>query len=232
MPNNAAGWGRLDISTIMHFSDDSNGLAFLDDTVGIATGQDMTFQFELSGRAPIHVVLAWTDTAAMPGAAIAIVNDLDLELESPDGNHYRGNQFYNGWSWVNAPSWDERNVEEVCLVPHPLTGIWTARVIGHNVFTSLQPFAVAVRGGIAGTVPGVAESDYRRTGTTLNGSFALPLRPGWHTAIFAIDGRQVFSGTTTTDGLSPAPNLSPGVYLYRLTSGDLQPVTGKLVVYR
>jgi subtilisin family serine protease len=234
MPNNAAGWGRLDVSTIMHFSDDSNGLAFLDESVGVATGKDITFQFELSGRAPIHVVLAWTDTAASPAAAIAIVNDLDLELESPDGNHYRGNQFYNGWSRVNAQGRDSLNVEEVCLVPHPLTGIWTARVIGRGVFTAHQPFAIAVRGGIAGMVPGVAESegDRPRMGTAPRTPFELALRPGWHLAVFAIDGRRVFDGTVPASGLSPVPGLRPGVYLYRLTSGGLSPLTGKLVIAR
>jgi len=230
MPNDAAGWGRLDISTIMHFPDDSNGLAFLDETTGVATGQDITFQFELTGRAPVHVVLAWTDTAAVPAAAIAIVNDLDLELTSPDGNHYRGNQFYNGWSWVNPSGWDGRNTEEVCLVPHPLTGLWTARVIGRNIYTSHQPFAVAVRGGIAGMVPAIAESNPGRA--VPKTAFGLPLRPGWHLTIFAIDGRQVFEGTVPASGRSPMPGLRPGVYLYRLTSGRLPPASGKIVICR
>ena len=234
MPNNAAGWGRLDLSTIMHFTDDSSGLAFLDEPVGVATGEDKTFQFELSGRAPIHIALAWTDTAAAPGAAIAIVNDLDLELTSPDGNVYHGNQFYNGWSWANPQGWDDRNTEEVCLVPHPLTGLWTARIIGRNVYTSHQPFAVAVRGGIADMVPGIAESegDRPRMGTVPKTPFGLPLRPGWDLMVFGIDGRQVSRGTVPARGLSPKLDLAPGVYLYRLTSGSLQPVTGKLVICR
>ena len=234
MPNNAAGWGRLNLSTIMHFPDDPNGLAFLDETTGVATAEEMTFEFELSGRAPIHVVLAWTDTAAAPAAAIALVNDLDLELTSPDGNRYRGNQFYNGWSRVNAQTWDSRNVEEVCLVPHPLTGRWSAKVIGRSVFTASQPFAVAVRGGIAGMEPGIAESETGspRIGAVPKTSFGLPFRPGWHVAIFSVDGRQVLSGTMTAAGVSPAANLPPGVYLYRLTSGSMQPETGKLVVSR
>jgi hypothetical protein len=233
-PNNSAGWGRLDVSTIMHFSDDSNGLAFDDEPVGVSTGHDMTFEFELSGRAPLHVVLAWTDTAAAPGAAIAIVNDLDLELTSPDGNRYRGNQFYEGWSAPNPPNWDDRNVEEVCLVSHPLPGRWTVRVIGRNVYTARQPFAVAVRGGITGMVPGIAESEARspRAGTAPKTLFGLPVRPGWHLAIFAIDGRQMFEGTVPVRGLSPVPALRPGVYFYQLTSGRLQPVTGKLVICR
>jgi subtilisin family serine protease len=234
MPNNAVGWGRLDVSTIMHFPEDSNGLAFLDESVGVATQKDITFQFQLSGRAPIHAVLAWTDTAAAPAAAIAIVNDLDLELESPDGNHYRGNQFYNGWSRVNPSDWDRRNVEEVCLIPHPLPGTWTARVIGHSVYTSSQPFAVAVRGGIAGMVPGVTEpeGDRPRISPLAKAPFDLALRPGWQLAVFAIDGRQIFDGTVPASGLSPVPGLRPGVYLYRLTSGDLRPVSGKLVICR
>jgi hypothetical protein len=234
MPNNAAGWGRLNLSTIMHFSDDRNGLAFLDESAGVATGEDIAFEFELSGRAPIHVVLAWTDTAALPGAATAIVNDLDIDLTSPDGNHYHGNQFYNGWSRVNAETWDTRNVEEVCLVPHPLTGRWSAKVIGRNVYTARQPFAVAVRGGIAGMTPGIAESEaeHHRIGTAARTPFGLPLRPGWHASLFSVDGRQVFSGPLTAAGLSPALSLAPGVYLYRLTSGSMVPQTGKLVVYR
>jgi hypothetical protein len=33
-------------------------------------------------------------------------------------------------------------------------------------------------------------------------------------------------------GLLPAPNLRPGVYLYRLTFGSMRPETGKLVICR
>ncbi|HTW90899.1 MAG TPA: S8 family serine peptidase [bacterium] len=230
MPNNAAGWGRLDLSNIMHFDDDSNGIAFDDDSVGVSTDSSASFGFDLSGRAPLHVVLAWTDTAAAPLAAISIVNDLDLELTSPDGNHYHGNQFYDGWSAPNPSNWDSLNVEEVCLVSHPLVGHWTARVIGHRVVTARQPFAVAVRGNIAGMVPGISgtpNAELRRSNSRLRTCFGIPLRPGWHLAVFTIDGRKVYDGT---HGRSPA--LRPGVYFYRLTSGSLPPVTGKLVIAR
>ena len=197
---------------------------FLDETTGVATDSEVVFDFELSGRAPIHAVLAWTDTAAAPSAAVAIVNDLDLELESPDGNHYRGNQFYNGWSWVNPQGWDSRNTAEICLVPHPLAGHWRARVFGRNVYAARQPFAVAVRGGIAGMVPAVTESESDLTArASPRSSFELPLRLGCRASVFAIDGRQVYTGTVTSSGLSPRLSLAPGVYLYRLTSGPMPP---------
>ena len=231
-PNASAGWGRLDVSTIMHFADDSSGLAFLDDTFGVSTGEAQSFEFELSGRAPLHVVLAWTDTAAAPEAAIAIVNDLDLELTSPDGNRYHGNQFYNGWSAANPPNWDERNVEEVCLVKLPLLGRWTARILGRNVYSPRQPFAVAVRGGIAGMVPGVAEGDCPRMEIIPKAPLGMIARPGWHLAVFTVDGRQVFTGTVPARGLSTKLGLETGVYFYRLTSGSAQPITGKLVICR
>jgi hypothetical protein len=57
-------------------------------------------------------------------------------------------------------------------------------------------------------------------------------RPGWHLAVFTIDGRQVFAGTVPSLGLSPVPALPPGIYFYRLTSGSAQPVTGKFVIAR
>jgi hypothetical protein len=231
-PNISAGWGRLDVSTIMHFADDTIGLAFLDESVGLSTGQAQSYQFELSGRAPLHVVLAWTDTAAAPEAAIALVNDLDLELTSPDGNRYRGNQFYAGWSASNPPNWDERNVEEVCKVGHPLPGRWTVRILGRNVYTPRQPFAVAVRGGIAGMAPGVAEQGCPRMGTVPKAPWGPSLRPGRQLAIFTIDGRQVFKGTVPARGLSTVPALAPGIYFYRLATGDARPETGKFVIRR
>jgi len=236
LPNAAAGWGRFDVSTILHFPDDSSGLAFLDDTTGMSTGESLSFPFELSGRAPLHVVLAWTDTAAAPEAAIAIINDLDLELVSPDGNLYRGNQLYEGWSLANPPNRDERNVEEVCRVNHPLPGRWTARVRGRNVYTARQPLAIAVRGGIAGMVPGISEAPsagLRRLSFGLQ-AFTGLLRPGSRLTVFTIDGRQVFgsgNGVWTGNDNRGRP-LGPGVYFYRVVAGSAPPVTGKLVIAR
>ena len=39
----------------------------------------------------------------MPAAVIALVNDLDLEIVSPDGHLYRGNRFSDGESHLLGP---------------------------------------------------------------------------------------------------------------------------------
>lgn len=42
---------------------------------------------------PLKVTLCWTDPQALAGAAPALINDLDLIVEGPDGRRYLGNDF-------------------------------------------------------------------------------------------------------------------------------------------
>jgi hypothetical protein len=229
MPNDDAGWGRLDLANILHFSGDSVAVALNDDPVGLGTGEYRDFAFELDTRAPLRVVLAWTDTAAAPLAQIALVNDLNLLLTSPDGNHYRGNQFYQNQSATNPPGWDERNVEEVCQVGHPLTGRWTARVLGRNVYSPRQDYSLVVRTGAAGHVPSISETRVlpARTRPAFGSLPGLPLGAGL--TLFGADGRIVLGENQRG---RPDRPLSPGVYFYRITASGASPQSGKLVICR
>lgn len=157
LPANDFGWGRFNLSRLLHFPDDTVAITFMDETLGLATGQFHEYRLLLTDRRPLRVALCWTDTAAAPAAEVAIVNDLDLELVSPDGNGYRGNQFLDGQSRANPQQWDERNVEEGCVLDLPLTGWWTIRVLARSVFTERQSYALAIQGGFAGQ-PGVLEA--------------------------------------------------------------------------
>jgi hypothetical protein len=237
-PNHSAGWGRLNLSNVMHFAGDSTGFTFLDESLGLATGQTQDYRFELTGREPVQVVLAWTDTAATPEAAIALVNDLNLELLSPEGIRYCGNQFYEGWSKSNPPDWDERNVEEVCKVNHASPGVWTVRVHGRNVYTRTQPYAVAVKGSVAGMVPAVSESRQslrpRLLPLLLSGARQFRLPEGASLTLFTSDGRIVGSvtGTVLLGNDQAGRPLKRGVYFYRLESAGSLPVAGKLVLVR
>ena len=46
----------------------------------------------------LRITLTWIDPPTTVGSAVAMVNDLDLEVEGPDGRLYRGNQLVAGLS--------------------------------------------------------------------------------------------------------------------------------------
>ena len=237
VPGRLFGWGRIDLSTIMHFAGDSVRVNYVDDSLGPATGEYVDHEFDIVVRDPLTVALAWTDTAATPEAEVALVNDLDLELISPDGNRFRGNQLSGGQSRPNPPEWDERNVEEICRLYSPMTGRWTARVYGRNVFTERQPYALVVRNAPTGLHSGISESGSGapvvRSRLGARWPFRLPFCG--RLSVYATDGRQVteLADASSWDGLDRSGRrLGKGVYYYRITGADGRVASGKLVVVR
>lgn len=120
-----------------------------------ATGAEATWQLDVSAGTPeLKVTAVWTDPAASPGAAFALVNDLDFVLVAPNGTTFR--------PWVLNPAApsanatrgvnDVDNVEQV-LVTSPMAGSWTVRVVGTAVAIGPQAVAV-VAPGLGGTSPG------------------------------------------------------------------------------
>jgi subtilisin family serine protease len=246
IPDNGYGWGRLNLDKILHFPDDSLALTFVDDTLGLATGELQGYQFRIDRREPLQVVLVWTDTAAAPEAAVAQVNDLDLQLVGPGMNTFQGNQLVEGWSRPNPPGRDERNNEEVCAIQQPPTGTWRILVHARSVFTERQPYALVVRGGIEG-LPGVGEEAGRpalvptEAVTFVSGSRPLMLHalPGTSLRVMSSDGRMVFegradaSGRMSWNGFSTQGHALPtSTYFYRLTDPDGYTRTGRALIVR
>jgi subtilisin family serine protease len=157
IPNFNVGWGRIDMDSVLFFAGDTRKLVLLDDTVGINTGESVVDSFEVNSSIPLRICVAWTDTAASSGANPTIVNDLNVELVSPGGTYYRGNQYSGGQSEANPSSWDNRNVEECFRVNSPETGLWYLTVSGQNVPRGPQPFAFAITGDVNEYNPGVME---------------------------------------------------------------------------
>ncbi len=247
VPSSRIGWGRLNLNNILHLPGDSLAITFIDETLGLATGEFDEYQLEIDRREPLKAVLAWTDTAGMPAAAIAIVNDLNLELISPDGNTYRGNQLSSGRSIPNPTAWDEINVEEVCRVVHPLPGVWKVRVYARNVFTSNQPYALVVQGGIKGLPPGIGETPTRGATPSflppfptihLNASSCLTLPAGATLELWDITGTLVNRLTSSPCRperrdftAPPGRKLNSGVYFYRLVSSG-HTSSGKIILVK
>ena len=71
---------------------------------------------------------------------------MDLEVESPDGTIYLGNDFASGRSTTGGIKDDVNNLE-VVLIDAAMKGIWTVRVKdGLHGGSNTQPFAIAVSG--------------------------------------------------------------------------------------
>ncbi|MCI0522006.1 MAG: S8 family serine peptidase [Chloroflexi bacterium] len=96
---------------------------------------------------PLRVTLAWMDYPGTLGAAKALVNDLDLEIISPNGTHYYGNSgVYFSGQCLRSGLWDACNNVEGIVINQAAIGVWTVIVRGANVPQGPQPFALTASG--------------------------------------------------------------------------------------
>jgi hypothetical protein len=151
-PNNAEGWGRLDVAMALHPPAPlSVGFA---DSPGLKTGESRTFLLRVTeGEQPLRTLLVWSDYAGAPDAGIALVNDLDLEVTTPSGEVFRGNG-----------GGDRRNNVEGVSWPSAEPGVYRFSVKGYNVPQSPQPFALTTLGATGRLIgPGDVDGDQRFT---------------------------------------------------------------------
>lgn len=180
VPNNDEGWGRVDLTELIGADREYD---FTDQTTLLRTGQ--TFEKRLilaSGDLPLKVTLAYTDVPGFPPAIPALINDLDLELISPSGTVYRGNQFIDGESVPNAPGFDSINNVEGVHIEFPETGEYLVRVIGRKVIEDArsdtagvidQDFALVFSGHVPFPGQGVISLD--RSAYTVPGQINIKL---------------------------------------------------------
>ncbi len=169
-PNGDQGYGRSMLDRVLHFEADARQLEIYDswnEGVGLGTGESWTMQFDVDDpNQELEVTMAWTDYPGAANSDPTIVNDLDLELETPGGTRYVGNAFTgynpgysqpdptsNPWNGPRSGEWDGLNVEEnILLLPAQNgveTGTYTVTVTANNVPEGPQPFAVVISGGIS-----------------------------------------------------------------------------------
>jgi hypothetical protein len=104
------------------------------------------YEFDVpEGIEQIRVALAWNDPAAPPGSAIALVNDLDLEVITPDQTIYLPwvlNSFPHADS-LTAPQKrkkDRLNNTEYITIATPTSGRYVVKVLGFKVEDD-QPYS-------------------------------------------------------------------------------------------
>ena len=166
VPNNDEGWGRIDLTPLF---DSSIGFDFLDQTVLLTNSQ--VFERRLvvaSADQPLKVTLTYTDVPGFPGAAKALVNDLDLEVIGPGGTPYRGNQIQNGESIPNPPNSDSINNVECVFLNSPIAGQYLIRVRATSIqqdsrqdtFATDQDFALVTSADLAAPGQGIISFDH------------------------------------------------------------------------
>jgi hypothetical protein len=175
-PNNAYGFGRINLWKTLHFSGTTNNNIFwvADERDGLNTGQYREYTIPVQAGSVFKVALVWTDFPGGHGANPTIVNDMNLLVTAPGGTYYRGNQMTAGESTPNPSVWDARNVEEIVRLRAPAAGNWVIRVTGNNCPMGPQDYAIVVTGNLnlasaaqlivsAVSVPGSPKNALRRS---------------------------------------------------------------------
>jgi len=124
-PNNHEGWGLVNMTQAINTS-------WLQGH-SVTTNADRGWSFNVPSNADdINIALTWTDPASTPSASTNLVNDVDLALKSPSG------------TWTNLSN----NVDNLrgMTLNSPAQGTWEVHVLGSNIPTGPQFFALAMTG--------------------------------------------------------------------------------------
>jgi len=209
-PSDPQGWGRTLLDDALYFPGDPTRLWLNDVAERFASPADPADSFVLDvldSGAPLRAALVWTDYPSTPAAATNLVNDLDLEVESPSGTLYRGNVFAGGVSQPGG-SPDVLNNVEVVRIESPEAGSWTVRVSPSAIPQPSQGYAIVVTGRLP--VAGVAlERTALTTDDSVGGNADGVLDPGeWVDLPLTLFNS---GDTPATNVTARVESLTPGV---------------------
>ncbi|QBB71743.1 hypothetical protein ELE36_16045 [Pseudolysobacter antarcticus] len=153
------GWGRAWLDSNLWFSTTTTGtdarrmrLFERTNAAGLKTGDSNQYTIaNVQAGQELRATLTWYDPEASLGAALTLVNNLDLEVEGPGATLYKGNVFSSGIS-VTGGSADSKNTVEQVRITVPVAGSYTFRVKatsvpgGSRINTARQGYALAVSG--------------------------------------------------------------------------------------
>jgi len=168
-PSDREGWGRVVADDALFFAGDARRLLVWDirnaTSRALTTGKSVTSRFsvEPAPALSLRVTLAYHDAPAMVGAALAPVNNLDLQVRSPSGVIYRGNVLASGSSVPGGTPDALNNVEQVIL-PSPEPGDWTVTIFASAVNEGAQGYALVITGNVLEGSTCIA--DYNNSGGT------------------------------------------------------------------
>eukprot|EP00612_Vaucheria_litorea_P001755 CAMPEP_0171455352 /NCGR_PEP_ID=MMETSP0945-20130129/2283_1 /TAXON_ID=109269 /ORGANISM="Vaucheria litorea, Strain CCMP2940" /LENGTH=871 /DNA_ID=CAMNT_0011980579 /DNA_START=73 /DNA_END=2688 /DNA_ORIENTATION=+ len=145
-PNIMSGFGRVQLNNNMLLSGNKAGEKYVfvdgdysDMPVLEASGDSKTYEFIVEEGASFRATMVYYDAPASELATVAIINDLDVAVESPDGTIF----YPNGLSAA-----DKLNTVEQINVVATVSGTYKVTVSASSILSGPQPFAVVVSGEI------------------------------------------------------------------------------------
>jgi hypothetical protein len=155
-PGDLEGWGLIRLNSVLDLPGSPRTLRVWDrrNNEGLITGENGFHIVEVRSNAqPLKITLVWTDPPpADPNSIAPVVNNLDLEVESPDLTQtFLGNVFdASGVSTTGGAPDDVNNVEMV-MINNPDPGEWFVTIKGTevNVGNPGQGYALVTTGDLA-----------------------------------------------------------------------------------
>ncbi len=139
------GWGHVNLAPLAD-PEQRVRLRFVDTVKGLTTGQQRRYHFTVTDTSvPVKVTLVWSDYPGSPGRYPSLINNLNLIVTTPDGRDYHGNFFTPPYD----ADLDTVNNVEVVWIPDPVPGRYRITVLGMNVVSGSQSFALVWSGGLA-----------------------------------------------------------------------------------
>ncbi|HOC41663.1 MAG TPA: S8 family serine peptidase [Thermoanaerobaculales bacterium] len=136
-PNFNEGWGRVQLTNVVN---NATNMVYKDQQLTFNnTGENLVVAVGIPDPGkPLRVTLVWTDAPGAVGANPALVNNLDLTVET-NGNTYKGNVFSGGWSTTGGTADIKNNVENVFVASPGGDAVITINataIVGDGVYYS------------------------------------------------------------------------------------------------
>jgi len=142
---------------------------------------------QVNAGAEFRATLVWNDVPGALGSAIALVNNLDLEVVDASGNVYRGNNIVGvgpAANSVTVATVDSLNNVEQVLLTAPAAGVYTVRIKGTLVpgsalaASNRQGYGLAVASAAVASAVTTAPSDFtvanQAGGVAITASVTVP----------------------------------------------------------
>ncbi len=140
-PSTHQGWGVITLNDALYLKGDHRDLEVLADIANgtadaITQNDNQTYTLKVRSGDELKISLVWIDPPGSAGSGKALVNDLDLVVEAPNGDVYFGNRRFNyGQSSpvLDNTEPDRLNSHEQVILGDPDSGDYTLHVIGASV---------------------------------------------------------------------------------------------------